>query len=335
MLPLLLPGADAAEPRRLDRFVPVALAAIGLVSSTLLAFAVHGAARWLAVAVGLIAVSAAGSVAWLERRRLALRSDRALVIDGNGLSIARAGGRIEPLMPLSPAFGLSALASAGRNLVVLAVTSSERVVCVGARTGGSASRFASLLARAVTVPTDDLVQATMQPDGEQLLVGPGSLLRLARTLLRIDPHALDRCYLSDANGAAVVLEAGILRVGRATIDLEQPLEWRATTFQEDAGEAQASFQATWVRQGSLQVAFVSLLSADARSSMDDVMRSPRARLDSGLVRDARLLEVRFAPPPPRETRVAVDRLFMLPLRRALDRSRFARYQSIPDDASAS
>jgi hypothetical protein len=49
-----------------------------------------------------------------------------------------------------------------------------------------------------------------------------------------------------------------------------------------------------------------------------------------VARDLRLMEASPGEPPPRELRHAIDRVFMLPLRRALDRApRISRVPSSP------
>jgi hypothetical protein len=74
-------------------------------------------------------------------------------------------------------------------------------------------------------------------------------------------------------------------------------------------------QATWVRQGEGEVVLVSPMGGEI----------PRA-----LARDARLMQATVGEPPPRELRRAIDHLFMLPLRRALDRApRASRAPSPP------
>jgi hypothetical protein len=112
-------------------------------------------------------------------------------------------------------------------------------------------------------------------------------------------------FLSDASGEPVVLDRTELRVGTRRIDLSAPLEWRAFIFQELGAHAASVCQATWVRQGDGEVVLVAPM-ADGDASRD----AP----------DARLLQNSSGDPPPRELRRAIDRLFMAPLRRALDRA---------------
>jgi hypothetical protein len=120
---------------------------------------------------------------------------------------------------------------------------------------------------------------------------------LVRTVATRAGDALERIYLSDSRGTSIVLEPHTLRVGDKTIDLTAPLELRAFVFYEGSS-ATTAYQATWVRQGGAELVLVSSVpSEEARWGM--------RTHDS---------------PPARELRVAVDRLFMPPLRRALERA---------------
>ncbi|MGH7297491.1 MAG: hypothetical protein ACRELB_21320, partial [Polyangiaceae bacterium] len=95
----------------------------------------------------------------------------------------------------------------------------------------------------------------------------------------------------------VVLDRAELRVGARRIDLTSPVEWRAFVFQELGAHAASVCQAVWMRQGEGDVVLVAPL-ADGAPPVQATM----------------------AEPPPRELRRAVDRLFMAPLRRALERA---------------
>jgi hypothetical protein len=122
--------------------------------------------------------------------------------------------------------------------------------------------------------------------------------------------------LQDASGDPVVLDRGELRVGARRIDLSAPLEWRAFVFEELGVHAVSLCQATWVRQGDGEVVLVAPLGEGGAS----IQGAP----------DARLMQAVTGDPPPRELRRAIDRLFMLPLRRALDRApRISRAPSSP------
>src|SRR6202042_3224344 len=88
-----------------------------------------------------------------------------------------------------------------------------------------------------------------------------------------------------------------LIIGEGTFDLASPIEWRVFTFQEGEPGVAALYQATAIRQGTLEMVLV--------------CRAPEelASWSVGRGSDA---------PPPRESRVAIDRLFMTPLRAVLE-----------------
>ena len=209
-------------------------------------------------------------------------------------------------------FGLTVLANVDRSRLVLAFTSprATRFLSVRVLDPGDAAEAPTLFDRAVTAAASDLrvddAAALCAADAERLLV----------QVARRAPGALDRIYLSDASGEPVVLDRSELRVGARRIDLGAPLEWRAFVFQELGAHAAAFCQATWVRQNDGELVLVAPLLEDTAS----LRQAP----------DARLMHAGTGDPPPRELRRAIDHLFMLPLRRALDRApRASRAPSPP------
>jgi hypothetical protein len=106
-----------------------------------------------------------------------------------------------------------------------------------------------------------------------------------------------RIFLVDSAGDGVALEGQELRVRDKVIDLTDPLEWRSFTFHETGTAAMTLYQATWVRQGTTELVLVCPIPAELSSW--GLGRWPD-------------------PPPAREHRVAVDRVFMIPLRKALE-----------------
>ena len=194
-----------------------------------------------------------------------------------------------------------------RTRFVLALTSAARdALPLGARAdAGDAAEAPSLLDRAVTVAESDLraddAAALCAADAERLL----SHARAPA------PGALDRRLPLRRGGEPVVLDRGELRVGARRIDLSAPLEWRAFAFQELGAHAASVCQAMWMRQGD----------GEARPRRPDGRRRRRADAGSGM-----------GEPPPRELRRAIDRLFMAPLRRALERA--PRVTRVPAVAAA-
>jgi hypothetical protein len=245
------------------------------------------------------------------RRRL--RQPRAwLVADSVGL-FRLEGGRETALVHWSEVFGATVLAHAHREVFALALTSASytRFVPVRAAAAHERASAPTLLERAATVAQSDL-----HPDDEASLSATDAE-QLLSVITQRAPGALDRVVLADAAGEPVVLDRIELRLGNRRIDLSSPLEWRAFAFQELGTQAAWLLQATWVRQGDAEVFLVAPMPADASS-----MRGAP---------DAKLLPSGRGEPPPRELRRAVDHIFMLPLRRALDRA--PRVSRVPPSPS--
>jgi hypothetical protein len=132
-----------------------------------------------------------------------------------------------------------------------------------------------------------------------------------------------------------MLDRAELRVGSRRIDLSAPLEWRASVFQERGVHATSVSQATWVRQADVEIVLVAsvppeggwLRGVDVVAGWSAPALSSEAR--DAIVRDLRLMQGSVGEPPPRELRRAIDRVFMLPLRRALDRApRVSRVETL-------
>jgi hypothetical protein len=295
----------------------------------------------LRLALGTVGIGAAALMLWLRRRMHRGSQDvnapqRELVLHGGILSVEGGGQAVELLATLRSGYGMSLLTSARRDVVVVALTTPERTTFIGAELSPPDLRHLDvLLARAVTASRDDLRAATLLPSGTHVQIDVTDLLWLVDALLRSEPGALDRCFLSDANGDCVVLDRHELRTSRGVFRLDQPFEWRALRFHEGSETAYASFQGTWLRQGKDEVVLVALLGGvDVRASIFDLPAGWAAKVDTDALLDARLCECSPGPPPPADKRVAVDRLFMLPLRRAIDRACTETSHSIPGDASA-
>ena len=127
--------------------------------------------------------------------------------------------------------------------------------------------------------------------------------------------------LSDARGAPLVLDGRELRTGERAFDLATPLEWRSIVFQEGLGQAIAVYQGTWIRQAATEIVLVSLLPSIVSAGAQGIAEGGSlAGLDRSVLRDLRLMQAVPEEPPPVEQRVAIDRLFMLPVRYALDKA---------------
>jgi hypothetical protein len=182
-------------------------------------------------------------------------------------------------------------------------------------------RARDLLARASTVDDSDVLVG--EDDGDDALSGPCAV-RLLDLIVKRDGGALDRLYLTDPRGNAVHLEGKKLCVGERTIDLSQPLEWRGFMFHESVGQLITIYQATWLRQSGAELVLVAPMSTEISSWMVGPSRRTVATfandvlLQRALIRDLRLMQTPPESPPPRELRVAIEHLFMIPLRQALD-----------------
>jgi hypothetical protein len=184
-----------------------------------------------------------------------------------------------------------------------------------------AARARELLARASTVPDGDVVLGG-EDDTDALSTASG--LRLLDTVAVRAPGALERMYLTDPRGTEIVLEGHELRLGERKVDLTAPLEWRGFMFHESLGHLTTIYQATWIRQSAVELVLVAAMPSEIASWM--VGKPPKTvgavtgdtLVQRALVRDLRLMQSVPDVPPPREQRVAVERLFMLPLRQALD-----------------
>jgi hypothetical protein len=249
-----------------------------------------------AAALALVAVAAAVHGTSASGRR----STKAwLVLDECGmheLDRSGAAARATTVVGWREPFGATVFGTADRATFLIALTSpcATRLVSVRAAGHQDLACARTLLERASPLPETFRAR-------EGAVLGASDAERLLRELARRAPAALDRVYLSDAYGEPVVLDGRELRVGGRRIDLSSPLESRAFVFQEGSMHAAVVCQATWVRQADVEVVLVSPLAAEGAWSHATVVE-----------------------PPPRELRRAIDRLYMLPLRRAIDRAPRAR-----------
>ena len=299
-------GPRAPAPAaKVATVVAVVLVAAAIALALLLPVAV-----WLRAGIALALVACAAATHHVMSRRMQPPHGW-LVVDGHVIR------RIEPgketkLVTLREPFGVTVLARHDRSAFVLALTSpaATRFVPVRVERETDLEEARTLVERATTAPESDL------PVDEATSLSAPDANRLLATLAARVPASLDRVYLFDADGNPVVLDRTELRVGSRRIDLDAPLEWRPFVFQESGGHVTSLCQATWVRQGEAEVVLVSSMTADTRNTK----AAP----------DARLMQAAVGDPPPRDQRRAIDRLFMLPLRKALDGApRVSRMPSSP------
>jgi hypothetical protein len=290
-----------------------------------------GLAPWMASVRAPIAMALVALAAFLQTVSLRMRRPAHgwLVVDDRGVRrVARA--REALVVDWHQPFGATVLASADRARLLIAFTMPHAAKHVAVRVNDAedAAAAPTLIARATTAADSDLQV------GDEALLSAADAERLLAEITRRAPSALDRAYLSDASGEPVVLEPAELRVGNRRIDLCAPLEWRALVFFESSVHATSVFQATWVRQAGAEVVLVSPVPADGtwlRDADVAVRAAGEGRnVQKALARDIRLMQAVVGESPPRELRRAIDRLFMLPLRRALDGApRISRMPSPP------
>jgi hypothetical protein len=217
-----------------------------------------------------------------------------LVIDGEG--VRRVEGENErTVVDFGEPLGATVLASSDHPIVLLCLTAPQTTRYFWAPIASELDIVAApnLLAQALTAADGDI-----RADGSNVLT-LADAEKLVLAIARRVPGALDRVYLSDSTGDAIVLDRAELRVGGRRIDLTTPLEWRAFIFQERGAVASSLSQAMWVRQADAEFVLVSPVTEGAW---------------------IRYAKASAGEPPPRELRRAVDRLFMVPLARALTRA---------------
>jgi hypothetical protein len=257
--------------------------------------------------------------------------DRSLEIDDATLTLVSHGER-KILLAMSEPFGMTILSNRRRDRVVLALTSRSGSFLLGGRVSLDEKRsLDGILARASVIPTDEVALDAIGPDGKPIELTGEDFKSLVESLDAIDPAANDRLLLSDPSGAPLELQGEELIVRSHHFDLTRPLEWRSILFQESFGQAFALYQGTWIRQGASEVVLVSLLPASVLDPNPlDFETAGHPDLDVRAMRDQRLMQATAGAPPPNEQRVAVDGIFMLPLRVALDQA--PRSSQLPTSA---
>jgi hypothetical protein len=229
------------------------------------------------------------------------RVDTWLALDDEGLARVRSTARTDGRGTTSfarwdAAFGVSILANAAETRAMLVFTTplSTRYQPLRLASPADADHARAFMKHAITVADGDF---DMTVGGEpEAVLDPALGAELLHEIERRSPLALSRLYLSDARGLPLVVERERLVVGERCFDLTSPVEWRVFTFQEGDAGAASLYQATSIRQGDREVVLV--------------CRAPSELASWGLGRapDA---------PPPRDVRVAIDSLFMTPLRAVL------------------
>lgn len=260
--------------------------------------------------------------ATLAALALAARSRRrGLSLRDGVLSFAARGHRsARQVLDLREPFGVTALANRSRSRASLAITTSTGSFYVSGRFDEQTrTAWRATLASAFTVASDERALDAAAPDGLPLELDGATFGRFFAALRSLDPRCTSRLFLSGHRGDAVTVDGRALTVGERLFDLTSALEWHGALFREQAFGAMSVFQLTFVRQGEQEVAFVSLMPALAAPSCPgDVLATAEPELERAVLRDMGLLNVGVEDAPPAHIRVAIERVFMLPLRAALD-----------------
>ncbi|MFO0677813.1 MAG: hypothetical protein U0169_14850 [Polyangiaceae bacterium] len=243
-----------------------------------------------------------------------------LVIDDEGITRV-AGETSTRLVRWSEPFGVTLFADRARTHLVFAFTTRDGARYVGANvTLREDTRHRALVAAAATLADHDLENSLASEDA---WLSEEHADALIDTLLHRDAAAFARFYLSTPSGEEVVVDPHRVRVGDRTFSLHEPLAVRNAVFHESGGRVATIYHATVVAQGDVELAFIAPMPADlswgsTRRGSQGPVRD--ALLRRALRRDSRLYAAEPEPPPSRDLRVAIDRLFMLPLRTMLDRA---------------
>jgi hypothetical protein len=253
------------------------------------------------------------------RRRRATRNSGSLVIaDDAGLSRQTPDGT-KPIVSWDTPFGVTLLASYGRPHGLLAFTTPSQTRYIPTRIDGRSEADDELFARIAVLADLDLVDGITH-DASLSSSDAAEIVRHAEAHSR---SSLGRLFLSDNRGLPIALDRATLFVASRTFDLTSHLEWRALMFHESTGQAAALYQATWIRQAGSEVVLVAPMPASIVPREPNAHREASGRLGRALTRDLRLLQSPAESPPSRDVRVAIDRPFMMAVRRMLDEAPLA------------
>lgn len=253
------------------------------------------------------------------------REHRALVLTTQSLVLERTRGERTSLptqLPIAGRFGVTLLSNKRRDRLVAAVTSDEGAFLFATTFVTDERRtMTELMALSTVLGGDDHALDATGPDGASVYLEPDDFRALVAALADRDRGCFDRIVLSDQTGAPLLLDGCDLFVRDKHFDLRRPLEWRSILFQESFGSVVTLYQGTWIRQGNTEVVMVSLLTPSFfEANGQDPERAGIPELDVMATRDQRLLQATASDPPPTEQRIAMDGLFVVPLRRALDQA---------------
>lgn len=228
-------------------------------------------------------------------------------------------------------FGVTLLASYGRKIAVLAFTTPTGTRYVPVRIDGQSETDDLLFARVAVLSDLDLVDGAANEPALSTI----DTATILRHIERRDPKAHGRIYLSDGHGAPISLDGATLVIRGKNFDLTSALEWRPLMFHESTGQSAPLYQATWIKQGTEETVLVAPMPASVVPREANIRREATGKLGRALSRDLRLLQAPSELPPPRDMRVAIDRPFMIAVRRALADAPLATRVFVESPASRS
>lgn len=279
-----------------------------------------------------VACTGAAAIGWASRtkRPQARPSGAYLEAREDGITRVTPEGE-KPMVSWTQPYGVSLLASYGRPHALLAFTTPTHTRYVPTRIDERSEEDDDLFARIAVLADLDLVDGVAH-DAALPTVEAASLVRFVESR---DKNALGRVFLSDGRGSPIALDRATLSVGDRTFDLTSQLEWRALMFHESTGQAAALYQATWLRQAGKEIVLVAPMPASIVPREPNAHKEASGRLGRALTRELKLLQAPAEPPPARDIRVAIDRPFMMAVRRALDEAPLAQKVSLEPPPRAS
>lgn len=312
--PLLLANVPVPPSSKSRRIAAIAFGIAGLAASAFPDLPIPLALR---VTVGIASLLA---IVWavFARRPAVLPSGTYLEADDAGITRITPPkdepGTKKSILSWDAPFGVALLASYGRPTALLAFTTPTQTRYVPARIDDRTDADDELLSRIAVLADLDLVDGIAH-DAALTSAATASLVRHVEGR---DKDALGRVFLSDGKGMPIALDRATLAVGERSFDLTSQLEWRPLMFHESTGQAAALYQATWIKQAGAEVVLVAPMPASIVPRESNAHRDASGRLGRALTRDLRLLQAPAESPPSRDVRVAIDRPFMMAVRRVLD-----------------
>jgi hypothetical protein len=277
----------------------------------------------VSVRVGLVLAAIGLVIVWQAIRKSRDRRPVGSVeLDDDGVVRRDASGQVKLASGDAP-FGVTILADHARTRALIAFTTPEQTRYLHVQSNEPpTTQTDAFFARSAAVADHEVILGAAGNAAGSLEARDAA--KLVEAIRARWPRALDRVFLSASDGAAIFVDSNELRVGDRRFDLRAPIEWRGFTFHESIGQVATIYQATWIRQDDAELVLVAPMPAELTSWGAE----PR-RIWKRTARDERLMQALPDAPPPRELRTAIDRLFMLPLRQALDRAALAKHVTSP------